>query len=350
MRQQDFENKNFEKYNFKNMEKIKQKKEETLKKILISIGVLFLFFIFNLWQSGSFSQLNRIVKNPKLQVFTIVSLAILIEGFPFILIGSLISGTIEVLVSEDKFKKILPQGKFSSAVFGSFLGFLFPVCSCGEIPVSRRLMKKGIPTPGGISYLLATAIINPITLFSTYLAFSSLKMVFGRFLIAFIVSVFVGILIAPEDKSEILKEYEEGHKHDENLSKFERIFIHSGNDFLIMGKYLIIGATLASLFSTFTSREVFIAIGKNKVLSILSMQILSIILSLCSYADAFVASSFTYLPDISKIIFMISGPMMSISLILVYFAAFKEKFVKKLLVSVFLTLFILGIIGSFLGG
>ncbi|MCM8785082.1 MAG: permease [Candidatus Omnitrophica bacterium] len=328
--------------------KKERRKEKNLKKILTSLGVIFFLIILNIWQSGSFYQLNQIIKNPKIQVFTIILLAILIEGFPFILIGSLISGSIEVLISEEKFKKIFPQGKLSSAITGSFLGFLFPVCSCGEIPVSRRLIKKGISTSGGISYLLATAIINPITLFSTYLAFSSLKMVLGRFFVAFICSVFVGILIAPKDKNEILKEYEEEHQHYENLSKIDKILLHSESDFLIMGKYLIIGATFASLFSTFTPREVFLTISNNKILSILLMEILSIILSLCSYADAFVANTFTYLPDMSKIIFMIAGPMMSISLIFVYFSAFKGKFVKKLLISVFLTLFIVGIIGSFI--
>jgi uncharacterized membrane protein YraQ (UPF0718 family) len=327
----------------------KNTREERVKKFLISIGVLFAFIIFNLWYSGKLSELNKIVQNPKLQAFTIVLLAILIEGFSFILIGSLISGTIEVLIPEEKFKRLFSQNRFVSAITGSFLGFLFPVCSCGQIPVSRRLIKKGIPTSGGISYLLATAIINPITLFSTYLAFSSGKIVFGRLLIAFICSVFIGILISPENKEEILKEYEE-EIHDENLKKFEKIFIHSTNDFLIMGKYLIIGATIASLFSTFISRDVFISIAKNRIFSILSMQILSIILSLCSYADAFVASSFTYLPPISKIIFMISGPMMSISLIIFYFSAFKAKFVKKLLISLFFTILILGIIGSFIIG
>ncbi len=323
-------------------------KERNLKKVLIFLGVIIALVILNIWQSGSFYKLNQIIKNPKIQVFTIILLAILIEGFPFILIGSLISGSIDVLISEEKFKKFFPQGKFSSAIVASFFGFLFPVCSCGEIPVSRRLIKKGIPTASGISYLLATAIINPITLFSTYLAFSSLKIVFGRFLVAFICSIFIGILIAPKDKNEILKEYEEEHPDDENLSKIDRILFHSEDDFIIMGKYLIIGATLASIFSTFIPREVLLTISKNKILSILSMQILSIILSLCSYADAFVANTFTYLPDMSKIIFMISGPMMSISLIFVYFAAFKGKFVKKLLISVFLTLFTIGIIGSFI--
>jgi len=332
------------------MEMIEKVRENFVKKVLRVIGILLLFIIFNLWYSGKLSELYKIFQSPKLQAFTIVLLAILIEGFPFILIGSLISGTIEVLIPEEKFKKLFPKNRFISAILGSFLGFLFPVCSCGEIPVSRRLIKKGIPPSGGISYLLATAIINPITLFSTYLAFSSGKIVFGRFILAFICSVFVGILISPSDKNEILKEYEEEHEHEENIKKFEEIFIHSGNDFLIMGKYLIVGATLASLFSTFIPRDAFLLIAKNKVFSILSMQILSIILSLCSYADAFVASSFTYLPSISKIIFMISGPMMSISLIIVYFAAFKAKFVKKLLISVFLTLFILGIIGSFIIG
>jgi uncharacterized membrane protein YraQ (UPF0718 family) len=94
------------------MEKIKRKKEETLKKILISIGVLIIFVFFNLWQSGNLAQINQIIKNPKLQAFTIILLAILIEGFSFILIGSLISGTIEVLIPEEKFKKLFSQNRF----------------------------------------------------------------------------------------------------------------------------------------------------------------------------------------------------------------------------------------------
>ncbi|MCM8806945.1 MAG: permease [Candidatus Omnitrophica bacterium] len=331
--------------------KTQKRKEENLKKILIFLGVFLFFIIINLWQSGTLSEINKIFQNPKLQVFVIILFAILIEGFPFILIGSFISGLIEVFVSEEKFKKFFPENRFFSAFIGSFLGFLFPVCSCGEIPVTRRLIKKGVPPAGSISYLLATAIINPITLFSTYLAFSSIKMVFGRFLIAFICSVFVGILIAPKEKDEILKKYEkEEHENLKHIPKFQEIFTHALHDFLIMGKYLIIGATLASLFSTLISRDFFLMIGRNKIISILSMQILSILLSLCSYADAFVASSFTYMSSMSKIIFMISGPMMSISLMIVYFAVFKEKFVKKLLISVFLTLFVLGVVGSFIKG
>lgn len=322
-------------------------REEFLRKFGISIVVLFLFILFNLWYSGN---LNNIVKNPRLQVFTLVFLAILIEAFPFILIGSLISGTIEVFISEEKLAKLFPENRFLSAIGGSFLGILFPVCSCGEIPVSRRLIKKGINTTAGISYLLATAIINPITLFSTYLAFSSLKIALGRFIVAFICSVIVSILITPKEKEKILLENYPEETHHEEKSKFEEIFIHSQNDFLIMGKYLIIGAFLASLFQTFVPRSFFISLSQNKVLSILFMQILSIVLSLCSYADAFVANTFTGVSSISKIIFMTAGPMISISLIIVYFAAFKKKFVKKLIISVFLILFLIGIIGSLIGG
>ncbi|MCM8768010.1 MAG: hypothetical protein NC921_04415, partial [Candidatus Omnitrophica bacterium] len=83
-------------------------KERNLKKVLIFLGVVIALVILNIWQSGSFYKLNQIIKNPKIQVFTIILLAILIEGFPFILIGSLISGSIDVLISEEKFKKFFP--------------------------------------------------------------------------------------------------------------------------------------------------------------------------------------------------------------------------------------------------
>ena len=33
---------------------------------------------------------------------------------------------------------------------GSSIGFLFPVCECGNVPVARRLLMQGVPAPAAI--------------------------------------------------------------------------------------------------------------------------------------------------------------------------------------------------------
>ncbi|PJF24392.1 MAG: hypothetical protein CUN53_18055, partial [Phototrophicales bacterium] len=35
------------------------------------------------------------------------------------------------------------------------MGFTFPVCECGVVPVVRRLYMKGLPMSVGVAFLLA---------------------------------------------------------------------------------------------------------------------------------------------------------------------------------------------------
>ncbi len=330
---------------------MKKKKENFISRILLVAGIFFFLLIVNLWNSGNLGVIPQVLKNPKLQVFTIVVTAILLEAIPFILLGAIISGMIEVFVSEEKLSKILPRNRFLSAIAGSFLGILFPVCSCGNVVVAKRILKKGVSPSGGLSYMLASPIINPITILSTLIAFSySGRIAFGRVLLTFLAAVIVSLVVSNE--KDIIKEdaSTECCVHNHNLSNIEKIFHHAENDFLLMGRYLVLGAIAAGIFQTFISREAFISLAENRVLSVFLMQILGILLSLCSFADAFVASSFTHLPPFSKIAFMVAGPMMNITVSILYLGTFKKKFVLKLLPTIFIVVLILGILGTFTGG
>jgi len=323
--------------------------EKFLKRIFITIGVLLAFTFFNLWYNGNLTIVFTFLKNPKLQVFTIVLSAILLEAFPFILLGAIISGIIEVYVSQEKVEKLFPKNRFLSAVVGSFLGILFPVCSCGNVPVARRLLSKGINRTGGISYMLASPIINPVTILSTAIAFSySKEIVFGRIFFTLISVVIISSILS-FTKGEILKtDYTKAkcEIHHHHFSKIEQVFHHAEEDFLLMGRYLVLGATIAAIFQTFISRQVFLSLASNKFLSVFFMQVLGISLSLCSFADAFVASSFTHLPSISKIVFMVAGPTANITLMILYSGTFNKKFTTKLIITAFITVFALGVIFS----
>src|SRR5215472_13048770 len=90
---------------------------------------------------------------------------------PFIILGALIAGVLEVLVPQRLVAKIIPRSRVLAILIGGFLGLLFPMCECGIIPVMRRLLRKGVPLSSCTAYLLAGPIINVVVMGSTFTAF-----------------------------------------------------------------------------------------------------------------------------------------------------------------------------------
>ncbi len=105
------------------------------------------------------------------QSFAFSFLSVLFESVPFLLLGALISGLIEVFVPARWMTGILPRKAFPAVLISALLGLVFPMCECGVVPVIRRLMKKGLPVSCAVTYLLASPVVNPITAISTFAAF-----------------------------------------------------------------------------------------------------------------------------------------------------------------------------------
>lgn len=102
--------------------------------------------------------------------FTIF-LSLLVEAMPFLLLGVLFSSLLLFFVDERKLVEKMPKNPLLGALVGSMIGFLFPVCECGNVPVARRFLIQGVPTPVAIGFLLAAPTINPIVIWSTWTAF-----------------------------------------------------------------------------------------------------------------------------------------------------------------------------------
>ncbi|HEY9779170.1 MAG TPA: permease, partial [Leptolyngbyaceae cyanobacterium] len=98
-------------------------------------------------------------------------LSLLVEAMPFLLLGVLFSGLLLLFVDERKLIAKLPKHPLLGALVGSMVGFLFPVCECGNVPVARRLLMQGVPSPVAIGFLLAAPTINPIVIWATWTAF-----------------------------------------------------------------------------------------------------------------------------------------------------------------------------------
>ena len=66
-----------------------------------------------------------------------VFLSIIIEALPFVLLGSILSGFIEVFVTPEKVQNFLPKNKVLAILFGTLIGFIFLLVSVGLFPLSR---------------------------------------------------------------------------------------------------------------------------------------------------------------------------------------------------------------------
>ena len=122
------------------------------------------------------------------------SLSIIIEALPFILLGAILSGFIEVYLTPDIVQKYLPKNKIGRILFGTFVGFIFPSCECGIVPIVNRFGKK-VPSYTAIPFLATAPIINPIVLFATFSALAILGVLFLRLFGAIIVAISLGILL-----------------------------------------------------------------------------------------------------------------------------------------------------------
>src|SRR5215510_11708968 len=133
-------------------------------------------------------------------VFATRFLGIFVEALSFLLLGTVISGLIEVFVRKEDLTRLVPRNAILATLLGSMLGFIFPVCECGVVPVTRRLYQKGLPVSVGITFLLAAPVMNPIVLASTYAAFGWGPVLIGRYVISWVMAITVGLLFSLQNR------------------------------------------------------------------------------------------------------------------------------------------------------
>lgn len=300
---------------------------------------------------------------PWLEAFASYFMAICLEAVPFILLGALLTAVLEVWLPAET----LPRLTAKLGVWGvpavALLSPLFPVCECGVVMVARGLMRKGLPLPHAVTYLLAAPIINPTVLASTYIAYQDLQYPLWRGLGGFVVALAVGwavLVIKPRQALAGGLDAETapvpataatpagfqsldslaapasaatcgcGHEHAPNEGVFSRVAGHLADDFAEMMPYFLTGVFLASGIKTFLSGEVLAALGGHALTGPIAMMVLAAVLSLCSEADAFVAASFTEFGFTSHIAFLVLGPMFDLKLMLAYRLIFRSRFILLL--------------------
>lgn len=294
-------------------------------------------------------------------------LSLLVEAMPFLLLGVLFSGLLLLWVDERKLVAKLPKNPLIGAFVGSMVGFLFPVCECGNIPVARRLLMQGVPAPVAIGFLLAAPTINPIVIWSTWTAFRDQpEIVVLRVVFSLLIATIIGwVFSAQVDMRPVLQpqvaaglppspfqpESEQCSVQPQNadllrsgtywlaqpgqavrmdatvlqatlaatpptkpLSNRLRLLLdNTVQELRELGAVLVLGSAIAAVIQVAVPREIILGLGAGPITSILAMILLAGLVSICSTVDAFFALSFaSTFTSGSLLAFLVFGPMIDL--------------------------------------
>ncbi|MGA9277942.1 MAG: permease, partial [Ilumatobacter sp.] len=306
--------------------------------------------------------------------FSFAYLSILFEGAPFILVGAMISGVLDVFLPPGMMERILPKRKVPAILVAGLLGLFLPICECAVVPVIRRLVQKGLPISCGLTYMLAAPVINPITALSTWHAFQGQEpwvMVMARLGLAYLLAVGVGMItcrvplakmLTPKLVESIRRSIvaKKSPAYDPRSVKFvphqasvkkvgmntdERVVaaVRSGlRDFVDVGIYFSLGVAITAFFNTGIAPG---ADGLNRLAGGLAtgpaaMMVLAFLLSLCSTSDAFIAATLHHFSFAAKLAFLTYGPLMDLKLIFLYRTVFRGRLIMALAAGLFLVIWL----------
>jgi uncharacterized protein len=294
------------------------------------------------------------------QNFWFSFLALAFEGLPFVLVGSLISGFIAAFVPSRVITRFLPKNPFLATLVSGLLGLIFPVCECGVVPVVRRLLDKGLPLYCGLTYMLASPIVNPLVAISTYAAFRAQQPGLNtvvRLVSGYFVAVVVGLVVSRLDPARLLGRQaiatRTGRRRStlsiaampdapdasRGVSIRQRLIGAvqlASDDFIDTAIYFMIGAAVASVFNTAVDQRIILPLASSPILSVVAMMVIAGILTLCSSSDAFIAATFTSFPIPARMAFLIFGPMFNFKLPFLYSSLLRKRAVVALGVGLFI--------------
>ncbi len=302
-------------------------------------------------------------------------LSLMVEAIPFLLIGVFFSGILTFFVSERQLLRWMPKNPLLGSLFGSCIGFLFPVCECGNVPVARRLMTQGAPTSVAIGFLIAAPTINPIVFWATWTAFRDQpEIVFLRIGLSLAIATLMGFLfslqsdLSPFLQPSLVTSLDARRKREQGRS-VENALLSSGTFFLgksntplptddaqamkatmmemvnqpiglrikllvegmaqelrELSAVLIVGSLVAAVIQSFVPREVVLGLGQDPVTSIVAMMTLAALVSICSTVDSFFALSFASTFTTGSLVsFLVFGPMIDLKAIGLLLTMFRPR-------------------------
>ena len=275
-----------------------------------------------------------------LHIFSAIVTSIVVEAAPFLLLGSLLSSILAVFMGDGAFERIGNRPVAVQIGLGLAAGLILPTCECGVVPVTRRLLRKGVPSATAVSFMLAAPVVNPVSIASTWVAFQGdVSMVLWRVALVVIPAAILGWSLAEGKGRDLLRPSLDmapgcgcgcGAEHDHTAprpltARLVLVLRHTASEFMDMGRLLILGACAAGAFKVFLPQAALGLVSGSLWLAVPALMLLAVVMSICSEADAFVAASLSMFPRPALLAFLALGPVLDLKLLPAFFSVFKRR-------------------------
>lgn len=80
--------------------------------------------------------------------------AIVVQGVPLLVLGTLVSAAIDAFVPERVFTRLLPRNPALAVPVAGAAGVVLPGCECASVPVADSLMRRGVAPAAALAFLL----------------------------------------------------------------------------------------------------------------------------------------------------------------------------------------------------
>ncbi|WP_398998122.1 permease [Streptomyces sp. CBMA152] len=274
-------------------------------------------------------------EQPALQAWCTVLAAVVIQGVPFLLLGTVVSAAVTTLVPDRVLARVLPANPVLAVPVAGAAGALLPGCECASVPVAGSLIRRGVAPAAALTFLLAAPAVNPVVLVATSIAFPGRpEMVLARLVASFATSVAMGWLWTRLGRTDWLRltDRPQPTAHRGRLDAFAQALQH---DFLHAGGFLVLGAAAAATFNIAVPPSALESFAGSPWLSVLLLGVLAVVLSICSEADAFVAASLSGFSATARLAFMVVGPMVDLKLIALQAGTFGRAFALRFSTATF---------------
>lgn len=286
---------------------------------------------------------NAASSYPGVQAGATIFVSIVVQALPFLALGVLLSGAITAFVPSSAFRRALPKNEALAVPAACATGVILPGCECASVPVSGGLMARGVAPPAALTFLLAAPAINPVVIVSTLVAFPGQPQVAAaRFVASALVAMTMGWLWLRFGRGEWLRIPDRTHLIGD--SKWHTFRLTAAHDFLHAGGFLVVGGLAAAVLNVAVPPSVLDSLASNPLIAVLAMAVLAVVLCVCSEADAFVAASLTQFPLVSRLVFMVVGPMVDLKLISLQGGTFGRRFVSRFAPTTFVVAIVIACI------
>ncbi|HOO57007.1 MAG TPA: permease [bacterium] len=277
--------------------------------------------------------------------FTLYMTGIIVETVPFITLAALMSFVL-AFIPGSSIQKIFRGRKIVSIFIAAAAGFVIPLCECSIVPIVARFARRKLPLPVAVTFMVAAPSLSPIVVAVTSVAFAiNPGIIYLRFGTAFALSVATGLIFLyldrdgrlsgepfPDEPAEMCDCAREKHGNATIDEKIKDGFEDAVGDFSRTLGYIVMAAAITAAVKVFVPTDIIATVGSSACTSVPAMMMFSFILSTCSDADAFIPAAMTDFSNLSKLAFLLTGPVIDLKLTIMHFAFLPRRTAFSILI------------------